>query len=134
MNMAIAISTSSTVGGFWVAETPWFTYFWKGFGTLTAIFSIVKPFLNYDDDIKLTKEALDQYMLLDNDFHNLSISIRQTGKYDDESKKTFRTVMDKKTDVIRKFGGNPIPERYITRAFEKVKKELPETSFYIPEV
>ncbi|MBF0555787.1 MAG: hypothetical protein HQK96_14765, partial [Nitrospirae bacterium] len=34
MNMAIAISTSSTVGGFWVAETPWFTYFWKGFGTL----------------------------------------------------------------------------------------------------
>ncbi|MBF0320478.1 MAG: hypothetical protein HQL01_11820 [Nitrospirae bacterium] len=96
--------------------------------------SVVKPILKYQDAIIVTKEVLADYRALDNDFHNLTISIKQSGKYDEEMKKEFKALLKKKTDIINKVNVSTVAERFVTRAFEKVNQELPPESFYIPEV
>jgi hypothetical protein len=133
MELVLAISTSSVVAGLWLWETAVGGIIWKAVATLAAFLAVIKPLVKLSDQVQQKSDVLTNWRLLEDGLQQLTLSISQYRKYDDEMRNSFFTLMKTKTTIIQKEPSESIDERLRRRCFEQVNQELPLDSFFIPK-
>lgn len=132
-DVAIAISSTSSIGGFWFMQNFVGGYIWKIVGALSVVFTALKPVLKLTEKVRRSQELLTSYKILDHDLHVIQIEVRHRQRYDVESHKELMKVLKRKAEIVKKSQDSPVSEK-LQRAFEaQVRREMPTESFYIPE-
>ena len=129
----IAVSASSSAATAWFFQGAIGSILWKALSGLTALLTIAKPLLKLSDKIRRGEEMLVGYKALDFDLERLTISIRERKAYDDELKKQFAVALEKKGRLMQADKESEPDEALLNECYEKVLRELPEDSFYVPE-
>ncbi len=133
MEFLLAVSTTSSVTGFWFWQTVVGGYIWKAFGILAILLAVLKPLLKLTDKIQLKTEMLTDYRSLAHDFQKLTFSIKQNHKYDKALSNQFSVLVDKTGEIIRKHTDGNINQNLRRRCHQIVKNELPASIFFVPE-
>lgn len=129
----LAITASSSVTGLWLWDNLIGGYVWKALGAFTVILAVGRPILNFTGKIKTTSEILGAYKELDHDFNKLKIRISAHKKYDKSLEEAFEELLEKKGTIIEKSKDESIDEKLRKTCTQRVNRELPDDSFYIPK-
>ena len=132
MEVLLAFSTPGSVTAWWVWQTVVGGYIWKALGSIAILLAVLKPFLKLTDRIQLKTQMLIDYRSLEHDFQKLTISIKQYDKYDKALRNQLFVLMDKKGEIMRKYTDEP-NQKLRWRCDRIVRKELPGSSFFLPE-
>jgi hypothetical protein len=127
----LAFSASSSIAGLWFWESLFGGYLWKIIGSITAILAILKPILKLSDRIVKKEELLLGYKTLHHDLEKIKILISQVQKYDDNLKKQFLDVLERKKELVQK-NIEPLNKKIRDKCQAEVINELPTNHFYIP--
>jgi len=129
MECLIAITASTNVAGIWILQNEIGQYIWKSLMAITMIVAIVKQILNYSKQIQAKKDLLLNYKSLFFDLEKIIILIKQKQKYDDELKKMFLQVIDKKYKLIQIEEDFKQDKKLIERCYNEVNIEFPPEYF-----
>ena len=94
--------------------------------------SVAKPLLHLTDKIQNATEIHSGYAALEHDLDKLSVQIRHKENYDDQLKKRFLELIDKKGKLIAIKDRNKIDPVLKKSCATEIETELPAKSFYIP--
>ncbi len=133
VEIVLAVSVSSGVAGLWIWETVVGGIIWKALATLAAFLAVIKPIVKLSDQVQKKSQVLTNWRLLDDGLQQLILAINAYGKYDDEMRNSFLTLMKTKTTIIKEEPTEGVDEKLRRLCFEQVKRELPSDSFFIPE-
>lgn len=134
VEVILAASASSSVIAslaFWT--TTYGRYAWQLFTVISAIVAVIKPLLGLTEKIRQLQETTTQYRLLEQDVKKIEVSIRQQQSFDREHSDQFLAAIDKMKSIVAKTPESRIDEKLRKKCTDEVKKELPESYFYIPE-
>ena len=133
IELILALSVSLGVAGLWLWQTAVGGIIWKALVTLAAFLAVLKPLIKLSDQIQQKSEVLTSWRLLDDGLRQLTILVSQYGKYDDEMRHRFLTLMQTKTTIIQRELPENIDEKLRRRCFQQVNQELPSDNFFVPE-
>jgi hypothetical protein len=133
MEVLLAVSASSTVGGLWLWQGALGGYAWKLVGTFAAFLAILKPILNVTEKIQRKQEMLAGYRTLDYDLHKITVLISQGQKYDGEIQGKFLEALDREGELVKQDKDAIIDTKLVEECYEQVLLELPADKFYLPE-
>jgi hypothetical protein len=134
MESILALSVSSVIAGSWLWETSIGSIVWKIIITIAGFFAVLKPLLKFADQIQQETEILTSWRSLDAGLQKLVLSISQYRRYDDEMRNRFLTLMEAKSSIVTKEPPQAPSGRLITECEKQVNNELPQDSFFVPEV
>jgi hypothetical protein len=133
LEFLIALSASSVAAKAWYFQGDIGGCVWKILTGVTALLAIAKPLLKLSEKIRDSEDRLAGYKTLDFFLERILITIREKKAYDKEVQKQFSVALDMKQKLIEKDKGPEPNEKLLNECYEKVLKELPEDSFYIPK-
>ena len=133
IEVVLALAASSTFAGLWFWANAFGGMLWKIFSAIAAIIAILKPKINLTKIIQSKEVQLAGYRVLDHEFQKITILVNQRQRYDDELKKLFVDALDRKGELIKKDEQFKRDEKLVSRCYEQVLTELPETSFFVPK-
>ncbi len=133
MELVLALTLSSGVAGLWFWETIVGGTIWKLLVSVAAFLAVVKPLVRLSDQVKKKSDILTSWRLLDHGLHQLTISSQETGKYDDEMRHRFRSLMETKSAIVESEPTETIDEKLREKCFQQVNQELPADNLFIPE-
>lgn len=134
VEIIIAISVSSGVGGLWLWQTNGGDIIWKSIVTLAAFLSVIKPFLKFTEQIKQKSEILTRWRLLDTDFKLLKIEIEEQKSYGIDLQNRFHSLINIKKSIIESEPAEIIDRKLRKTCEDQVNEELPISYFFTPEV
>lgn len=132
IELVLAISVSSGVAGLWFWETAVGGIVWKIIITVAAFTAVVKPLIKLSDRIQEQSVILAAWRELDDELQKLSILVRQCGKYNTELQNRFLSLMEKRSDIVKKERAEAIDEKLREKCVEQVNQELPSDKFFVP--
>ena len=133
IELVLALSVSSGVAGLWLWETAVGGVIWKVLVSMAAFLAVVKPLFRLSDQVQKKSDILTSYRLLDDGLRQLTILLKERGKYDNEMRNRFHALMETKSAIIKSEPTESIDEKLRTRCFRQVNQELPAENFFIPE-
>ena len=134
IEIVLAITApSSAIAGLWFWKYPLGQLTWKYFAIIAAICAIIKPFLKLVDRLQKFEETLTGYRTLDNDLQAIIIEIKQKKTYSEKLKKEFNKAFERKKAISTKEPEINIKTKLREICEAEVIKELPVSSFFIPE-
>lgn len=128
----VALSTSSSVGGFWVFQNVFGAVLWKTLGAVAVVLTLVKPIFRFAPEKSAREALLIGYGLLENDLLLIATEAQTRGRYDDDLMRQFKRALGRKEDLIKAGLGTMISRKQIEALEEEVDQELPSESFYFP--
>jgi|SRR5271165_5697336 len=131
--IVIAFGSTTSIGGFWFFQSWIGGYLWKTLGTAAVIFTIVRRVYKVPDRVRLREDLLFRYKILEHDFQSLVIEVNQRQAYDRYCKMEFKKLMKKKSEMENHSKGFHPSDRLIDKCEKEVEKELPGSSFFIPD-
>ncbi len=94
IELVLALSVSSGVAGLWLWETAAGGIIWKIIVSLAAVLVVVKPLVRFPDKVQKKSGILTSWRLLDDGLQQLTILIKESGKYDNEMRMRFLSLME----------------------------------------
>jgi hypothetical protein len=129
----IAVSTSSSVAGFWLLQSPIGAAFWKVVGLVAAVAAICKPFLALTKKIKEMERTVTGYRLLDYELMEIKTLVEQQQRFDQQlQSKLNKASQQEKALISNSPEARPV-KRVLRKCQEEVESELPIAIFYVPE-
>jgi hypothetical protein len=123
---------SSAVAGLVFWSTEFGKIIWTILGFLAAFFSVAKPLLHFTEKIQNATEIHSGYGALEHDLDKLIVQIRLKEAYDEQLKKRFLELMDKKGKLVAMQDKNKLDRLLKMSCETEVANELPPENFYIP--
>ena len=138
LNIAFEIVIAITAPGgaisaLWFWDTNWGTILWKLLLAIASIASLIKPFLNLTNKIKITQECLSEYKMLEFDFRELINDVIANKKYDTIMRNKYKETHKRVRELISKDSESKPKKKLIRKFVEEVNKELESFNFYVPE-
>ena len=133
IELVLALSVSFGVAGLWLWETVVGGVIWKVLVSVAAFLAVVKPLVRLSDQVQRKSDILTSWRLLDDALRQLTILIKENGKYDDEMRNRFHALMETKSAIIKYEPPEKIDEKLRTKCFQQVNHELPFGNFFVPE-
>lgn len=136
IEIPLAITASASVAGLWIWGTVAGGYIWKTLGLISAFLAVLKPLLKIPDKIQQRGEMLADYSSIEHELEKIKKAVSQRGKYDNKLRQQYLKVVEKKGLAKAKYTGTKFLETNIKIkrvCTQEVNKELPASSFYIPE-
>jgi len=128
----MAISGTSSIGGFWFLQNTLGTTIWKSLGAVAIVIGAVKHLFPFADK-RLKKERLAAgYRMLEHELQCIRVGVKERQAYDDIAKGEFRIALRSKKELITQSDDEPCSKRVVKKCRISVETELPETEFYIP--
>ena len=133
VELAIALTASSTVASFWFFQNEIGQFIWKTLSAITALLAVIKPFLKFTEKIRKMEEMLTGYKSLHQNLDRIITLINHKKIYDEELKEIFFEYKKDLDKLITDYKDEYEDKKLINKCYEEILKELPTDSFYIPE-
>ena len=130
--VTIAIASTSSIGGFWFMQNFVGGYIWKTIGAVAILLTTLKPIFRLSERIRRKQELLTSYRALDHDLHCIAIEVHHRGTYDTKLENEFKKCLQKKAGLVQKGDDHQISEKVKQDCEQRVLKELPAASFFVP--
>jgi hypothetical protein len=132
LEVIVAISGTSSIGGFWFLQNDFGTTAWKTLGALAVVIGAVKHIFPFGER-RLKKERLAAgYRMLEHELQCIRVGIKERRAYDDVAKGEFRIALRNKKELIGQSDDEPCSNRIIKKCRISIDRELPVDEFYIP--
>jgi hypothetical protein len=129
----LASAPTSALSGLWFWNNDIGKVVWQWFGAIAALTSIVNAAYAPNRKIKLYESVLVGYRTLEYDLMEIKSAIEQKGKYDSNLQKDFNRALLRERSLVGKNPETRPNKKTLLRCEEEVRKELPNTCFFIPE-
>ncbi len=131
--IAIALATSSTFAGLWLWQSGPGKKAWGLIALLAAILAVIKPLLKWADKIRAYSELLNGYRTYDHELIVIREMISQKLVYDQVLMDEYSKALQLKGSLVVKDPESKQDSGLIEKLMNEVNKELPVSSFYIPQ-
>jgi hypothetical protein len=132
VEISLAISSTSSIGGFWFFQNAVGGYVWKTVGSFAVILTVLKPIFKFNERIRKKQQDVVGYQTLEHDLRCIAIEVQHRQRYDEELRKELMKVLRRKAELIKKDDGESFDKTCQQKFEEEVDREMPADSFYIP--
>jgi hypothetical protein len=129
----VATAPSSAIAGLWFWNTEAGKTAWQCLGVIAAIAAVSKPLLGLTKRIKDYEAVLSGYRTLEYDLREIQSLIEQKRKYDLPLQAEFRKSLQREKALIARTPETRENKRAKRACEEEVLRELPASSFFVPE-
>lgn len=133
IELVLGLSVSSGVAGLWLWETAVGGIIWKILVSVAAFLVVIKPLVRFSDQVQKKSNILMSWRLLDDGLRQFTISLKESGKYDNGIRNRFHALMENKSTIVKNEPTERMDEKLRTKCFHQVNQELPVDIFFIPE-
>lgn len=120
----LAIGTSGTVAGWAIWSREYGVTVWAIIGGAVAIFSVLKPILNYGSEIERYGQLRSHYDSLYYDFQTFAFDLKTNHRLTNVEIDTYKTLRKKMSDM--KVPDDPNPsEKLLRECQERVYHQIP---------
>jgi len=131
LEVAIAISTSATVGSLAIFKLAAFWWVMPSLAAIAAILGVVKPLLGYSDEIARLSKMWNGYISLSLETASMVDDARTHQEISQETESRFKLVRDKFEELSKR--DDPYPDKDLLMAQKiAVDRELPASGFWSP--
>jgi hypothetical protein len=132
IEIVLAVSASSAVGGLWVFTDLLDGALWKGLGAVAALLAIYQPVAKPAERIRSLEERVTRYKALAFDLRELIDEIEDRQRYGDPEREQFRRLLRKRNEVATGYVDTLIDTPLRDRCEAAIRDELPDDRFFIP--
>jgi len=125
-------ATSSAIASFPFWGEGFGAQLWKYLICLSAVISIVKPFLQFTKKIRAYEEQYSGYRMLFYDLKSLRIDINQAQDYSKAHQARFNRIKEKQRHLVGNAPERADNEKIKDACASSVLLEMPTESFYVP--
>jgi len=132
LEIVMAVSGTSSIGGFWFLQNQLGTTIWKGLGAVAVVIGAIKHLFPFGDRLVKKERLAAGYRMLEHELQCVRVCIKERGAYDAAARSEFQIALRNKRELIGQSDDEPCSKRLIKKCRISVENELPETDFYIP--
>ena len=129
----MALSGSTGVAGIWFLATAPGSIVWKGLATASALLAVYHSVTRPSEGIRKLETHVTGWAQLAHALADIRRRIHECGRYDAPLQKEVRAALDQNKAVAIDLVETDVNEKLRSRCFERVKKEMPEQSFFVPD-
>lgn len=125
---------SSAIAGLPLWQNRYGVYAWSVLVIIAAVLAVIKPFLKLTEAVQSYEAVISRLRVVESELVELQHEIFQRRRYD-------QPMQDKLGVIIRNMGRvqeiepiEQIDEKLRRTIFDRIRKESPNESFYVPEV
>lgn len=128
----LAVGTSGTVAGWAIWQQPNWQTVWIVIGAVVAIFTVIKPIINFAGEIERLTTLETKFNSLQIDFQILIFDIKTRKKLDKSLLKTYKEICEKQKNIGVKEDSAP-SQKVLRRLCDEVNQEIPVNSLWSPK-
>jgi hypothetical protein len=127
----LAIGTSGTVAGWAIWQQPGWEMAWIIIGGIIAVFTIIKPIINFSGEIERLTTLETKFNALQIDFETLCFDIKTKQCLDKSLIKVYKNIKEKLKSLGVK-EDSAVSEKILRRLQAKVNQEIPAKTLWSP--
>jgi hypothetical protein len=133
VSLILAISSSSSISGLWLLEKWQNGILWKGLGAIAAFLAVYRTVAKSSESIRKLEQRVTAYRAIEFDLERLTRDISENKSYDEEMKRKFNSIMDRKQAFVLSYVDSEKNDDLNIKCACEVNRELPVENFFIPK-
>jgi hypothetical protein len=133
IDLVLAISASSAVGGLWLFAEWQNGLLWRVLGSFAAVLAIYNTTARLGSKIQEFERRATGWQAIEFDLDRIARKVRATREYGEELQAQFEVVMDRQHELAKTYVDPGSTNRLKRPCEEEVLRELPVDTFFIPE-
>jgi hypothetical protein len=127
----LAVTASSTVGGWAVWTTGWGALAWKGLACFSTLLALLKPVLQLSKHIELHSKVYVGYCSLYFDLKALVDDVQRTHSFTPELRKTQKQAQERYKNLALQVDF-PSRRKVLTECMNEVNEQIPPDTLWFP--